>query len=247
MKLIASLASILALAACGDDATVKPDAGAPSTFTARIRGPLAQSVDDSKAYHDQVAAKSEAAANAAGDFAHQVGLGTTDFGTLENEFLALDQWTDANGATQFYASPDFQAGLDPLLSVPPDVQLFERHPEWTSWGEMGSGRLSSQPYWFVTIQGRLVDPDVAANQAKHDAIAGAAEAMARAAGDLAHLPHLAIGDDRVFFNVDVWSSEQSLVATFSDPNFRAGLLSLFESPPDVRVYASTDWHQWYQP
>lgn len=247
MNLIASLASILALTACGDNSTIAPDAGAPPTFAARIRGPLAAAVGASKTYHDQVATQTEAAANAAGDFAHQVGLGTTDFGTPENEFLALDQWTDANSAMQFYASPDFAGALGPLLSEASDVQIFERHPEWASWGEMGSGRLTGQPFWFVTIQGRLVDPDVGVDQSKHDAIASAGEAMARTAGDLAHLPHLAVGDDRVFFNVDVWSSEQALVATFNDANFRAGLLSLFESPPEVRVYASTDWHQWYQP
>jgi quinol monooxygenase YgiN len=245
---VSSFASCLALlAACGDNGLPAPDAGAPSTFAARIRGPLAAKVTDSKAYHDQVAMQGEAQAHAAGDFAHHVGLGTADLGTTPDEFLAIDQWHDAATAAAFYADPNFQAAFSKLFAAAPQVQLFERHPDWASWGEMGSGRLSARPYWMVTVQGRLAQPALADNHAHHDTIASAGETMARAAGDLAHLPHLNPADDREFFNVDIWSNEQNMLATFTDPNFRAAFLSLFESPPDLRIYASTDWYQWYMP
>lgn len=246
--LVISLVASLTLVACGDDGTPVPDAGVAPTFAARIRGPLAApTVAQAKAYHDMVAKQGQPQSNAAGDFAHQVGLGTSDLGTTPNEFLAIDQWRDAATAAAFYADPTFQAALGPLFSAPPDVVLFERHVEWRSWGEMGSGRASGQPYWLVTVQGRLAKPTLDENHANHDAVAGGGEAMARAAGDLAHLPHLNPRDTREFFNVDIWSNEQAMIATFTDPAFQAAFGSLFESPPDLRIYASTDWYQWYEP
>ncbi len=48
-------------------------------------------------------------------------------------------------------------------------------------------------------------------------------------------------------NIDVWASEQGMLQTFSDPAFQTEFLALFEGPPTVRVYRSTDFHQWYQP
>ena len=229
---------------CGDQDHVAPDAAPSPTFTARIRGPLASSLADSQSRHDGVAAQGKAQANAAGDFAHQVGLGTTDLGTHLDEFLALDRWTDASGAQAFYADPNFQAELGPLFSAAPSVDLYERRPDWAGWGQLDAGRLDAQPYWFVVIEGRLASTDRETNHAAHDAIASRAEAQARAAGDLAHLPHLAVGDDRTFFNVDVWNNEQGMLATFTSPDFQAAFGSLFESPPDIRVYRSTDWYQW---
>jgi quinol monooxygenase YgiN len=224
--------------ACTDDAD-------PQLYTARIRGPLAASVSDAKAHHDQVAMGGEPQTTAAGDFAHQVGLGTTNFGTPENEFLAIDQWDNLEGAQATYSNPDFQAALAPLFSAQPSVELYARHPDWKSWGEMGVGR--GQPFWFVVVQGRLAKSDVAANHSAHDAIAGRGEDAARMGGDIAHLPHLSVTDDRIFFNVDVWSNEQGMLATFANPDFQAGLQSLFEAPPEVRIYKSTDWYQWYRP
>jgi len=233
---ISMFASLVLVTACGTDSQ-------PQTFTARIRGPLAAQPTDAKTYHDRVAMQG----HDPDDFAHHVGLGTSDLGTTPNEFLAIDQWDDRETAAAFYANPEFAQALGGLFSAQPELQIFERRDDWKSWGEMGSGRLSGQPYWLVTIQGRLAQPSLEDNHAHHDAIAGNGEASARMAGDLAHLPHLNPDDDREFFNVDVWSNEQNMLATFTDPNFRTAFLSLFESPPELRIYASTDWFQWYQP
>src|SRR5262245_46385327 len=125
MKTALALFTLVA-GACADDAT-------PTTYTARIRGPLSASVADSKTYHDRVAMGGEAQTRASGDFAHQVALGTTSFGTPENEFLAIDQWTDLDGALTTYGNPDFQAALAGLFAAKPSVELFERHTEWKSW------------------------------------------------------------------------------------------------------------------
>jgi quinol monooxygenase YgiN len=251
---IAALAAI-AVPACGDDSpTDAPDAAlpdaapSPATWTARVRGTLAAAdLDDARAYHDQFAMAGESAAAQAGDFAHHVVLGTTHLGTLEDQFVAIDQWIDLAGAHAVYDDPDFQAGLAPLFAAPPEVELFSRHPDWVSWGDNGSGRATGEPYWFVLVKGRLAHATIGENKAAHDVVAGDNEDAARTAGDVAHLPHLAVDDDRMFFNIDIWSNEQGMLATLADPAFQAQFSSLFDGPPEVFVYRSTDWYQWYVP
>ena len=236
---------LFALAACTDD---PEPAFEPTAFTARVRGPLAgPDLAAAKARHDGIAMGAHAQATAAGDFAHHVLLGTEHAGTPRDEFLAIDQWTSLDGANALYGDPDFQAAQGTLFTAPPNVQLFARRTDWHSWGEMGSGRTTGQPFWFAIVQGRLARDTVADNQLAHDEVAGGNEAIAAAAGDIAHLPHLAVDDPRVFFNVDIWSSEQGMLATFGNPDFQAQFQTLFESPPEVRIYRSTDWYQWYAP
>lgn len=246
----------IAIPGCGDDPATSPDAGtadaAPDaalpTYTARIRGPLADpDLAAARAYHDGVAMNGEAGAHQLGDFAHQVVLGTTDLGTTQDQFVAIDQWRSAEGASTLYNDPDFQAALGPLFAAPPEVELYERHTDWYGWGDLGAGRATGQPYWLATIHGRLKQATVAENQAAHDAIAAGAEDQAHLAGDIAHVPHLGLTDDREFFNIDLWTDEAGMLAVYTDPAFQQAFLSLFESPPELYIYRSTDWYQWYQP
>jgi len=236
-----TLAPVLALPFLFACASEDP---APS-YTVHVRGTLAQSVDSSRTYHDGAAAGVEDKARSLGDFAHHVLLGTSYAGTPADEFLAIDQWrgelADVEG---FYADPQFRAATSGLYSAPPSLRVYQRREDWHGWGEAGG---HAGPYWFVTVEGRLAKGAEGANRDAHDAVAGGFEAQAAAAGDVAHLPHLAVDDPRAFFNIDVWGSEQGMLQTFGDPAFQAEFLALFEGPPTVRIYHSTDWHQWYQP
>ena len=237
------LAPVLALPllfACASDDP------APS-YTVHVHGLLAQSSDlaAARGYHDNAARGAEELARSAGDFAHHVLLGTPYAGTPTDEFLAIDQWRGELADVQgFYADPQFQAATAGLYSAPPSVRIYERREDWRGWGEAGG---HAGPYWYVIVEGRLAQGGAEANQKAHDAVAGGFEAQAVAAGDVAHLPHLAVDDPRAFFNIDVWVSEQGLLQTFADPAFQTEFLALFESPPTVRIYRSTDWHQWYAP
>jgi hypothetical protein len=240
-----TLVSVLALpllcsAACASDDP------APS-YTVHVRGSLAQSADLAAARggHDGGARAVEEQARAAGDFAHHVLLGTAYAGTPTNELLAIDQWRGALGGVQgFYADPQFQAATGALFTAPPAVRVYERREDWHGWGEAGG---HAGPYWYVIVEGRLAQGGAEANREAHDAVAGGFEAQASAAGDVAHLPHLAVDDPRAFFNIDVWASEQGMLQAFTEPAFQAAFLALFEGPPTVRIYRSTDWHQWYAP
>lgn len=217
------------------------------TYSVHVRGTLAQPSDLAAARtgHDAGARGAEDKARSLGDFAHHVLLGTPYAGTTADEFLAIDQWRGALADVQgFYADPEFQAAIGPLFSAPPSLRVYERREDWHSWGEAGG---HAGPYWFVIVEGRLAQDTEGANREAHDAVAGGFEAQANTAGDVAHLPHLAIDDPRAFFNIDVWASEQGMLQTFADPAFQTQFLALFDGPPTVRVYRSTDWHQWYQP
>ena len=232
--------SIPLLVACASD---DPAPG----YTVQVRGSLAQSADlaAARSSHDGAAQGAEAQARAGGDFAHHVLLGTAYAGTTADEFLAIDQWRGELPDVQgFYADPSFQAATAPLFSAPPSLRIYERREDWHSWGAAGG---HTGPYWFLIVEGRLAQDGVEANREAHDAVAAGFEAEANAAGDVAHLPHLAVDDPRAFFNIDAWSSEQGMLQTFANPDFQREFLGLFEGPPTVRIYRSTDWHQWYAP
>jgi quinol monooxygenase YgiN len=240
-QLMAPVFALPFLFACASD---DPE---PS-YTVHVHGTLAQSSDlaAAQSFHDGTASAVEANLRSAGDFAHHVLLGTAYAGTQVNEFLAIDRWRDTKLADvqAVYADPAFQQAVAPLYAAPPSVRVYERREDWHSWGESGG---ETGPYWFVTVEGRLARETVDANQDAHDAVAKGNEALANAAGDIAHLPHLGVDDPRAFFNIDVWASEQGMLQTFGDPNFQAQFLALFEGPPTVHIYHSTSWHQWYQP
>lgn len=239
-----TLASALALPflfACASD---DPE---PRTYTVHVRGTLAQAADlaAAKSTHDGGARAVEAKARAGGDFAHHVLLGTSHAGTQADEFLAIDQWRGELASIQaFYADPEFQAATGALFSAPPSVRIYERREDWHGWGEAGN---NAGPYWYVIVEGRLARDTEAANRDAHDAVAGGFEAQATSAGDTAHLPHLGVDDRRAFFNIDVWANEQGMLQAITAPDFQSAFLQLFEGPPAVRIYRSTDWHQWYQP
>ena len=66
---------------------------------ALVRGSLfTADLDMAQATHDAIAMGGEPAATAAGDYGHDVLLGTTLLGTTEDEFLAIDQWDGLEGA-----------------------------------------------------------------------------------------------------------------------------------------------------
>ncbi len=242
ISLLALLSTPL-FVACATDEPAPAEPG----YTTRVRGTLAQANDlvAARATHDPAAAGSEAKARSLGDFAHHVLLGTPHAGTTPDEFLAVDQWRGQLADLQgFYADPAFQSATASLFAAPPAVRVFERREDWHSWGEAGG---HAGPYWFVTVEGQLAQEGEAASREAHDAVAGGFEAMANSAGDVAHLPHLAVDDPRAFFNIDVWSNEQGMLQTLTNPDFQRAFLALFDGPPTVRIYRSTDWYQWYAP
>ena len=215
---------------------------APFEQNALIRGTLAEDPETAKAQHDQLASGSEEAAKSLGDFGHDAMLGTTLLGTTENEFLGFDRW-DTDRMDEVYGDPDFQAAFGALFAAPPTLERFERNFEWHSWGDLVSGDRFD-PHYFVVVRGRLADADLEDARATHDAIASGGEGQAIAAGDVAHVAFLGRDDPRELLAIDIWSSSENIEAFYGNPDFQEAFAALFEAPPTIGVYASTDWHQW---
>src|SRR5258707_14321275 len=74
-----------------------PDLAMPKPeYAAVVRGTLASmDLAMDEATHDAIAKAGEASSKAAGDFAHDVLLGTTLLDSTKNELLAIDRWSDA--------------------------------------------------------------------------------------------------------------------------------------------------------
>ncbi len=217
--------------------------GAVLELDALVRGPLAAAdLAAAKAQHDALASGGEPSAKALGDFGHAAMLGTTLFGTTENEFLALDRWSTEN-MDQIYGDPGFQQAFGALFAAPPTFEKFRRRFTWHGWGDLTSGDAFPQ-HWFVVVRGRLAAADEATSQATHDALASGGEQAATAAGDVAHVAFLGRDDAREFLAIDVWQSADNIEAVYGDPAFQQGFASLFEATPTLGVYVSTDWHQW---
>lgn len=221
-----------------------PDAApAAAAYSAYVHGRLAETdMAKAQAAHDQVAGGGEEAARAAGDLAHRVYLGTgAPVPAVEDEFLAIDEWQTLEGANAVYGDPNFQAGFSSLFAAPVAPELYRRRPDWHTWGDL---KPPSGTYWVMTVKGHLAKATEDENRAAHDAVASGFQAVAEQAGDVAHVPHVGIDDPRVFFNVDVSTSYEGLLAVLQNPDFGTAFGALFDAPPEVHLYRSTNWKQW---
>lgn len=213
-------------------------------YVVLVRGELfTDDMQEAKGVHDALAAGGEEAAKAAGDFGHDALLGTALLGTAEDTFLGLDRWNDLDGMSSFYANPDFAAAFGMLFASPPTVETFAHQPSWHGWGDLTAGDTSN-PYFFVVVRGRLAAADPDAAKSAHDAVASGGQAQAEAAGDVAHVVFTGLDDPRELLAIDIWRDTTNLEALYTNPDFVAAFGALFEEPPTLGVYQSTDWHQW---
>jgi quinol monooxygenase YgiN len=218
--------------------------GDPGLYLAMVRGELfTADMEEAQASHDAIAAGGEAQAKAAGDVAHDVHLGTDLLGGTPNEFLGMDRWTDAAAMGTFYSDPAIQQAFGSLFAAPPSIEAFAHQASWHSWGDLDVSDGVEPHYWAV-VRGRLASSDLAAMQALHDQIAGGGQGAAEALGDLGHVVFLSLEDEQEFLAIDVWDNADGPVMLYTDPSFGAAFAQLFESPPSLRIYASTDWYQW---
>jgi quinol monooxygenase YgiN len=101
--------------------------------------------------------------------------------------------------------------------------------------------------YVAVVRGTLFTTDMAAAQAKHDAIAQGGQADARKQGDHAHQVLLGVkvldGTPNEFLAIDRWSDEAAMKAYYQSFGQAAG--ALFASPPTVEFFAlEPDWTHW---
>lgn len=204
---------------------------------------VADDLDALHATHDAVVMGYEAAAMGGGDHAHDVLLGTTILHGTSDAMLMIDQWDALAGAQLFYDDPAQQAALAMPFVGPPVVELLQHRPDWYSWGDLTSADAEPQ-HWFVVVRGRLL-PDLDVVHSMHDQVAEFGQEYFMGVGGIAHVVWVGTPDDpQQFLAIDVWNDDAQITATYEDAGFDSAFGSLFEAPPTVTAYASTDWYQW---
>lgn len=226
--------------------TTPGDGAAAGEWVALVRGKPA-SLTGLKAAHDALAKGGEAQAKAAGNFAHDPLLSTTDLGGTADFFASIDRWSQVAGLA-FYENATFKAGLASLFDGGSyQVEKFERKTGWKGWGSLDAADATT-PHYVVVVRGKLKSSfaNAAAAQAAHDPVAAGGEAAAKALGDVAHMAYLGTTDWREFLGIDVWTDSSKLAQLYNDASFKAGFAALFEDPTQVKltVYKSTDLHTW---
>jgi len=245
---------LLPLAGCdGDDVAMDPvsDAGPPDAaaspareFAVLVRGTLfTPDMTMAQTRHDEIAGGGRDAALAAGDFGHDVLLGTSILGTTENQFLAIDRWRDVSALRAFYSDPMIAGAFATLFAGPPSIETFERQGDWTSWSDLDAIDQTS-PHFFVVARGHLAATTTAESRDAHNALVSGTADMARAAGDVGHIVYLGVEDPREFLAVDVWPTSDAIGAFYSNPDFARAIGSLYDAPPVIGVYRGTSWAQW---
>jgi quinol monooxygenase YgiN len=209
-----------------------------------VQGDLAGDAEDVQPDHDALAAAGEEQAKAAGDIAHDVLFGGPLGSDIPGDgFLALDRWSSNQNLDAFYGDPGFQEAFGALFAAPPSFAVYERRPEWSSWGDLDAAD-GIEPHWFVVVEARLADRDVEEIRAEHDALVDATRADVEALGDVGHIVHLGRDDQRAFVAVDVWVEVDGIESVYTDPALAAALGPLFDGPPTITVHESSDWYQW---
>jgi len=221
------------------------DGGSGTDFYAvLIRGTFKSAdVATDQMQHDMLASMGEAPAKMLGDTGHHPFLGTTLLGTVQNQFMDIDTWSNTAGLDSFYQNPQFATAFGALFSAPPDVQQFDHQPGWHGWGDLTSGKAYN-PYFFVIVRGTLQEADPVKAQAAHDAVATAAQAMTQAAGDVAHVVFTGRTDPTQFLSVDIWKASDNIAAVYTNPQLQTAFGTVFSGAPTLGVYQSTSWVQW---
>lgn len=112
-----------------------------------------------------------------------------------------------------------------------------------TWGSLDASD-GAPPHYFVVVRGHLASEDATTNQATHDAVADGGEPAAIAIGDAGHVVFTGLEDPREFLAIDVWSSSANTETLDTNPDFQAAFATLFDAPPSVQVFASSEWYGW---
>jgi hypothetical protein len=96
------------------------------------------------------------------------------------------------------------------------------------------------PY-IVTVRGRLMEADPARARQAHDAIVTALMPRGQALGSVGHTAYLNLQDPREFLAIDRWERLEGLQQLMSDPAVGERIGSMFETPPQVTIWAEAGW------
>jgi quinol monooxygenase YgiN len=241
----------MALAGCSASAT-----GSTAGTTARsvpvppserysvvASGRLAAEPDVVRDRHDQLASQGRDAARLKGDISHYIGLGNAQLGS-DKLLLLVDEWSSLSGLREFFGQPAIRDSFGLLFADPVAPMVFQQRTDWRSWGELAAGPATGRTYWLIVVRGHLARGSADENRTAHDAMVTQGERIARAAGNIAHIPQISVDDPRVYSSFDVWTDPAAMARVLGDPEMQRAFAGLFDGAPEVHIFQASEWQQW---
>lgn len=91
--------------------------------------------------------------------------------------------------------------------------------------------------FYTTVRARLKHADVQDAMDAHNGVVSRIVDTTKANGGSGHRVFANPEDPRDFLAMDTWESLEGMQKSYGDPTIQAEIGSLFESPPEVKVWA----------
>jgi quinol monooxygenase YgiN len=91
--------------------------------------------------------------------------------------------------------------------------------------------------FYTTVRARLKHPDMQDAMDAHNGVVSRIVDATRANGGTGHRAFANPEDPRDFLAMDTWESLEGMQKSYGDPTIQAEIGGLFESPPEVKVWA----------
>jgi hypothetical protein len=95
--------------------------------------------------------------------------------------------------------------------------------------------------YLTIVRGKLKGPDPKAAQKAHDATVAQLSLLTRPMGATSHKAHLNPQNPMEFLAIDRWNNLEGLQKFMGDPKAAEAFGALFDGPPDISVWAESDW------
>lgn len=257
--LLGAMALIGALAlGCGTDdgptgpasdagaGTADGSAGGDGVYLATIRGSLAASLDDSRAFHNMIVAAGRDPEN--GNFSHQVLLPVpaATGGPGGGDILVLERWNNFDNMMRTYGDPGFQMAFAHFFGAPPTITVLQLAEGYTEVMLPAPAGVDTR---FTFVVGGTLSADVGASRTVHNDMVASTAELARTSGYLTHEAFLGpamSGDPRQFLGIDSFATLEGAMSYFGSPTFQAGIATFFTGPPESSVWtpAPAEWATW---
>ncbi len=96
--------------------------------------------------------------------------------------------------------------------------------------------------YIVTVRGVLKGGAEQAHTV-HDEIVAKVSPMGKSMGNTSHQAYLNVQDNNEFFAIDIWDNLESIQKLYSDPNLASEFGKMFDSQPEVNIWADSGWFQ----
>ena len=91
--------------------------------------------------------------------------------------------------------------------------------------------------FYTTVRARLKDADPQAAMEAHNGVVARIIGTTQANGGSGHKVFANVEDPADFLAMDTWDSMEGMQKSYGDPTIQAEIGSLFEGPPEVKVWS----------